>query len=823
NPGRPIPFRIQQLTGITSRDVANAPTLREVVRPLLRFVGDYPIVGHYIGFDLAFLRAQRLLTRNVGIDTFELASILLPDQPRYSLSKLAERFNLELKDAHRALDDARASAELFNALLKYGSQLPIAVLTEINRLATHSNWPLREVFLEMERRASRHAFIHHATHHPSSEPEDSLFADLPVGDLYRQPPLHPRDNPEPLDTEELAQMLEEHGAFSQAFPGFEYRPPQIEMLRAVTEAFNNAQHLMVEAGTGTGKSLAYLLPAVHYAVKNGTRVVISTNTINLQDQLYNKDIPDLKRALAQTGDPAAGFRAALLKGRSNYLCPRRFAALAARDDLSPEEISVLARILVWLPRTKTGDRAELFLPSAQQQAIWNRVATDQEMCTMEHCPYERKGRCFFYQARRQAERAHVVVINHALLLSDIATERRVLPEYRHLIIDEAHHLEEATTRQLGFEADRNHLAMLLTEIHPRGGGHGLLADLRAALHFLPKEIRALLEDYTRRLEREAEQCYLRLDEFFDTLRAFLDVHLPQQQSLYDQRLRLTYALRTQPAWANVEMAWDNVARRLHLLGEGLLRLRQSLTEAQGIDLSRLEEVLEDIGGAGNRLLTAYQQMHALIAEPSDNGIYWIQVNPRTDHITLHAVPLYVGPLVREHILYPNDTVIMTSATLTTAGSFDYIQERLEAQEMETLSVGSPFDFESAVLLYLPTDMPEPNHPTYQTAVERTLAALAQATEGRLLALFTSYRQLYRTAEAIGPQLMEQGITVYQQGDSGSRQQLLENFRTTERAVLFGTRSFWEGVDVVGEALSCLAIVRLPFDVPFDPIFAARAE
>lgn len=825
HPGRPLPLKIQQLSGVTDADLKGAPELSQVLPHLLRFVGDHPLVGHNIVADLNFLRARGRFPSNPLVDTFELASILLPRQSRYDLGSLAEALGIPVAVRHRALEDAQTTRSLFLALLEVGERLPLSTLKEINRLAAPGRWPLKEIFLELERRAkSLGAGARRSV--PVGEEAGPLFMASPD-----ERPLRPRDPPEPLDVDELAALLEPGGALARALPGYEHRPPQVEMLRAVARAFNNGEHLLVEAGTGTGKSVAYLIPAIFYALRNETRVVVSTNTINLQDQLYHKDLPLLQKVLGLAEGKAeteAGFKVALVKGRNNYLCPRRLKALqAAARDLSPEEVRVLAKILVWLPTTTTGDQSELFLPSEQDRAVWAKVAVDAEACSAERCAEEQKGRCFFYRVRRQAERAHIIIVNHALLLADVATENRVLPEYKHLIIDEAHHLEEATTQQLSFAADGSSVGALLATLSPSNPsqGGGLLSNvLTHCKPALPPETFTLVGDLVARLHHEVEQVNLRLSSFFDEVGEFVRNHPEVSQAEgYDLRMRILPATRSQPGWSQVEVAWDNAALFLRRLSEGVERLRDLLNDLEIYDIPDLPDLLADLNGVSRQLTVLQEQVSAMIAKPSPQMIYWVEVGNRQQRVSLHAAPLHVGPLVEEHLWNKKDTVILTSATLRTAGSFDFIRSRLNAREARAITVGSPFDYEASTLLYIPTDMPEPNTPGYQQAVERTLISLCKATRGRTLVLFTSHNQLRRTAQAIAPLLADEDIVVYEQGDGSSRRQLLENFRTTPRSVLLGTRSFWEGIDVVGEALSCLVIVRLPFAVPTDPIFAARAE
>jgi ATP-dependent DNA helicase DinG len=355
------------------------------------------------------------------------------------------------------------------------------------------------------------------------------------------------------------------------------------------------------------------------------------------------------------------------------------------------------------------------------------------------------------------------------------------------------------------------------------GYTGFLGDVQARCRgVIPPKDWAVLEDHVHQLQHQVKAALTNVYAFFNVLGDFLREQSPRRGD-YDQRLRLTSGLRVQPAWSDVEITWDNLSSQLHPIIDGLERLCGGLGELEGYDITDLEGMVQDCMGYLTRLHEVREQINACIAEPSPLAIYWASVSARDERVTLHAAPLHVGNLVQKHLFHPKESVILTSATLTTDNTFDFIRERLAAWDADELAVGSPFDFKSSTLLYLPLDIPEPNQPYYQKTVEQTLIALCRATEGRSLILFTSYYQLRSTARAINQPLADDGIAVYQQGSGVSRVQLLENFRTTPRSVLMGTRSFWEGVDVVGPALSVLVIARLPFSVPDDPIFAARSE
>ncbi len=818
NPGRGIPPFITELTGITDLDVAGAPPARRVLRDLTTFVGRDTVIGHNVQFDLGFLARHGVLTSNPSIDTFELAGILVPHAGRYSLAHLVDELGIDLPPQnHRALDDARMAMALFNALMGRAAQLPSDMLQEIVRLGEAMRWPAAAFFRDGLQMKARHGFSGgigaQLAARRGGDAAGPLFLQEELAD-----PLVPRDEPLLLDETQLRGWLAAGGPLARELPGYEPRPQQEEMMAAVAQAFNAGHHLLVEAGTGTGKSMAYLIPSLAWAVSNDQRVVVSTNTINLQEQLVEKDLPALASALPLE------FRAALLKGRSHYLCRRQFQLLRQRGPSTDEEIRVLAKILLWLPNTLDGDGDGIFLPTPGERGVWRTISAENELCDPQNCPFYRDEGCFFYRARARAEGAHVLVINHALLLADMASENRVLPEYAMLVIDEAHHLERAATDALRFNVERQQVQFLIeTLVVDRPHLPSLVEEVMGVTERLPRKAIDIFREYLGRIEDAAGRTRLQMLEFFDAVAEFLEAHKTGGEDAYAIRLRLTQSLRTQPGWDDVEIAWDQTAPSLHALVDGLNRLSQALEEIAAVDSGDWEIPRLRVSGALRQLGEVESQLHHMIAEPEANGIYWLESERNSGLLTLNSVPLKVGPLIRKQIFDKNRSVIMTSATLRVAGTFDYMRERLEATDADELTVGSPFDYGSSALLYLITDVPEPGQPGHQKAVERTLQSLFQATQGRGMALFTAYSQLQATAQAITGPLSRQQITVYTQGTGSSRAQLLENFRRGNRAVLLGTRSFWEGVDVAGDALSCLAIVKLPFDVPNDPVVAARAE
>lgn len=809
DPGRDIPPFITQLTGITQAMLKKAPSLQTLRSQVRRLLGERVVVGHNVAFDMGFLEAAGLGLGQHRLDTITLASILLPAAGRYSLDALSQYLQLPNPRGyqdHRALGDARRTVDLFLALYQRAAALDFHLLSEIVAAGRQLGWPETVFFDDALRQAGREAF---------GKPGR-------INQLFNPPKLeghtlNPRDDLEQIDVQMIGRMLRPGGNFSRAFPAYEYRPQQVQMVTAVAQSFNDSQHLIVEAGTGTGKSVGYLLPAAFWATQNERRVVVSTATINLQDQLIHKDIPALTRLLPFE------IRATVLKGKRNYLCTRLFQEMRHRGPANADEIALFARILVWLPTSKTGDANEISLRTNGERLAWDRLSAENEGCKRDVCT---EAQCPMHIARRQAELSHILIVNHALLLADVSVENRLLPSFKELVIDEAHHLEAAITDALSFRADKRFIEALLDELaKPRAG---LIADLQnQAQTQLPAPISRLIEGQINQLRGVSQQTSGRVEEFFTTLDFYLQDRL-NPRSQFAEQIRLLPAGRDEPAWSQVVRAWNNLDSHFEALGDGLGRLVGGLEDIlESYGLENGDDLMLALSSLARTLEETRRNLNFLITEPQTGQIYWLE--SFKGRISLHSAPLHVGPLVEKHIFEDKDAVILTSATLRTAGrdgygdvSFAYLRERLHASNSGELAVGSPFDYKQNTLLYLVSDMPEPNQPGYQRYVEEAIVAVAKTLGGRTMVLFTAYGQLSATGRAIANDLAEAGITLLAQNEGGSRQQLLEQFKTTP-AVLLGTKSFWEGVDVPGKALQAVIIAKLPFDVPSDPIFAARSE
>ncbi|MEX0784550.1 MAG: helicase C-terminal domain-containing protein [Dehalococcoidia bacterium] len=797
NPGREIPLFIEQLTGVTNEAVRGAPKLGSVAGELLQFIGEGPVVGQNVGFDLACLRREGLKLEAPAIDTASFSRILLPEREnvrdKRGLMGLAAALGVEAGVHHRALPDAQTAAAIFVALLRRAGEIPSVTRLQLARLVSLSEPVLAGLIAGEE------------------------WEDLPPGERELPtvrpapalPSLNKREQPLAIPREDLDRVF---AAAPAVFERFEERQEQRDMAEAVRDAML-AGHWLIEAGTGVGKSLAYLIPAALHALKNGERVVISTNTINLQEQLLKKDIPALKQILKEAGiiEKEDDLRAALLKGRGNYLCLRRWTASYGQYMADPDFASLAASMLLWLPKTDTGDRSELSLDH-QDYLTWARFSAADTDCLARPNRFVRGGQCFLARARRGAETAHLVIVNHALLLADIASGGSALPGYEHLILDEAHNLEDTATKQFGGSASRRTVSEALEGIHrPRGRDHreGGVATL---LKTFPEG--GALQMAGVALESAVDRAQ--------------DVNLPLFEALAletprtgeDERLLVDRSTRARPSWTNVENTWSKLDLALKDIWSRAAAAMQAVKGDAPVE--EPDALAGEIETAARKVEDMRLLLSQLVNTQDDARIVWI-ARERDRTGSINAAPLNVGPTLWEQLFSKKRSVVATSATLSAAGDMTFAARSLGLEKPRTLQLGSPYDYQRSTLLAAFTDIPEPSSPEWPEAVAGAVTKLVTASEGRALVLFTSHASLQAVDRLARKEIEEAGIAVLSQGVDGTPRQLIDQLVANPKTVVLGTSSFWEGVDVRGSALSMLIICRLPFAVPTDPVQRARAE
>src|SRR5438477_3284828 len=564
------------------------------------------------------------------------------------------------------------------------------------------------------------------------------------------------------------------GLIAKAHPEYEHRPGQIDMAEAVLRAFEQKHHLIVEAGTGTGKTLAYLVPAIAAACGSGARIVISTGTKNLQEQLMDKDIPFLQETLP------AKFRAAVMKGRNNYACLHRIKGAESTPFLDGlDQIDQFDEVFRWATQTETGDRAELSnLP--ENLPFWRHIDARSDTCLGQKCPdYEP---CFLTRMRQRAMDADVIVVNHHLFFADLALRNgaygAVLPDYAAVILDEAHQIEDVASEYFG-----------------TGVSNYQLDDLLRDLSYLK------IED--REVEKELTRISSRIQRFAD----LFWVSFREGRGL-DGRFALTPRGRNPTVREGAELDEEQAGTPAYpALDNALNRLETAI------------DILKDAPAEAESILRRTRQLrfdlNFIVKAADKQFVYWLERRGRG--VFLRASPIDVSGLLQDKLFEKVPTVVLTSATLSSGGNFRFIRERLGLDVGEEMIAESIFDFENQAVLYLPAQMPDPRSPQWGAAAAEQVIKIVNATEGRAFVLSTSNAGMNEMFERVASQV---DYPCFVQG-SAAKGELLKRFRQTPNAVLFATSSFWQGVDVRGEQLSCVVIDKLPFAVPSDPIIAAR--
>ncbi|RMF44841.1 MAG: helicase [Planctomycetota bacterium] len=609
--------------------------------------------------------------------------------------------------------------------------------------------------------------------------------------------LAQRETAVPID---ILSILGPQGSLARRVPNYEVRPQQLQLAEAVASALNDRAHLVAEAGTGVGKSFAYLVPAILHATESQSdhasdeggqeetesrsrRIVVSTHTISLQEQLINKDLPLLNAVIPRE------FTSVLVKGRGNYLSRRRFEMARSRATalLADEESAQLEKMRSWVAATTDGSLSSL--PFRPLPAVWEEVSSDNVNCLGRKCQYY--DQCFYYRARRRIHGAQILVVNHALFFTDLAVRAEsggfgILPDYDAAILDECHTIESVASSHLGIKVTNGQLQYTLNRLYNPYRERGL---------FVALEMRRACE-LVSRAHHLVDQLVFDLDAWMGT-------------EPHTRRVR-------EP---------EIVPNMLSPTLDQIRSLVENMADASE-DASRRQELL----GTASRLEALSGNLNAWFKQADDNLVYWLERVPtrRGDlRMEMHAAPIDVSEAIRTRLLQATPSVVMVSATVSTgrSGGFEFFQSRVGATGSRTIQLGSPFDYRRQAELILVDDMPDPStdRQRYEAMLPKMLQRYLLRTSGRAFVLFTSYALLRKTAAAMQRWFADQNMALYSQADGTPRSQLLEQFKAQPRGALFGTDSFWQGVDVPGEALGNVIITKLPFSVPDHPLLQARLE
>ncbi len=810
-PNAKVPTFIKALTHISSEDLKNAPDIKAVLPKLLEFIGDSVIVGQNIAFDLGFIdenliRMGKFPIRNQRWDTAEIGRVYLPFINNHKLGTMCREFYIVLDNAHRADADAVATGELLchlshhiydhYSLVLNARLLDLAKQAKLEDSLYHYLYKL----VEFQR--------HYALIGKKPEPPENKLVNV----IDHQIPGN--------GVADIENVFGPSGIFSQRFENYEFRSGQLEMAKHIALAFEQEHHLAVEAGTGVGKSFAYLVPAMQYGLDKRTKVLISTNTKNLQEQLFFKDIPALRKIIP------IPFKACLVKGRDNYICERRWNELLSDQSkgYTDYEAHALLYLVVWKQLTHTGDISEnSSFDRSRFSFVWRKVCSDRYLCGGRRCPLNKS--CYLMKLRKDIEDASIVVANHSLLLADMQTDNQSLGEYSYLVVDEAHNLMASAARLLGFElgyVDLNSLLQQLGSSHRRQHT-GFLSQLNRAVEksLCPDAVKTQMSSLVKNVEKNIEFLRKPLQDMFNEAgRIVLQadsfgkcrIKTQGQYPALDEKL------------LSVRNTWKSLVKDLTAISNVLSTIKTGV-------LAQYENYVESLSSFGARMSEIEQSMMILLDPDLDNYALWLE-NNGGDRNTPSAVICYAPVEVGEHlnrILYKNvRSIVFTSATLALRGSFKFFKGQsglnlVEDGKLVEEIVDSPFDYDKQSRLMISSFLPEPKDRFFGNQALACLEQIVTSVNIGTMVLFTSYKDLNQVFEHLSDVLYQNNRSFFAQGKGSSRSSILSEFKQVDNAVLLGTSSFWEGVDIQGKSLSLLILYKLPFMVPSEPVVEAYID
>ncbi len=643
-----------------------------------------------------------------------------------------------------------------------------------------------------------------------------------------------RNKIQQLNLDELSELLAPGGEIEKKLPHYEFRAQQLEMMKKICDAFNNNKIAVIEAGTGVGKTIAYLLPAIMWAVNNEERCVISTNTINLQEQLIKKDIPFLQSVID------VKFKAVLVKGRHNYICLRKVEEHErdAEFMIEIDEAEELRTLILWSKKTKDGSKSDLnFIPRLQ---VWEKLNAESDTCMRSKCQHYKI--CFVNKARREANEAQILIVNHHLLFSDLAVrvsggDVAVLPAYHRLIFDEAHHIEDVATNYLGAGVTRWGIVRMLRRLY-RGQEEkeikGYLPLLKAKLRDLRnKKLAEIIRILDTEIIPQVGILENLMNEFMDAIYQIL--YRPEMNAFGEIKRRITRDLKANDMWEIVlnekcsEFLYQIKVFSMRVVN--VLEVLENLKIKMKVDLHTL---IFDIKAQTERLRGVATIIDQVLFQDDEEHIRWLELKPRPtgNIVRLKISPLKIDEILKTMVYDKYDTVIMTSATLTVSGirdwnEFDYFAQRvglvlIDENRLVVLKLPAPFDYKKQMIIGIPLDIPAADETNFGEALYEVILKSIIISQGRAFVLFTSYGLLNLIHSKLSTVLLNLGIMTLKQGTE-NRHQLLEKFKNDKTSVLLATDSFWEGVDVQGDALESVIITKLPFQVPTEPVIEARIE
>ncbi len=808
-----LPKYIEILTHITAHDLKNAPRVGEALEDFLPFVEGAVLVGHNIPFDLDFLnanliRCDKLHLPNPWWDTSDLARIYLPFTFDHKLSTMTDHFAIPLVNAHRAIDDAEATGHLMCRLIEY----------VVKHFPLMLNARILDIFRQAKRDGALDQALRIITEHQRKFSLVGIKSDM----------LPPHDSnviehktPEP-DHSTIDHIFGTDGCFDRKFDKYETRLGQIEMSIRTEAAFLKNEILVVEAGTGVGKSFAYLVPAMRFTNHSRKKIIVSTNTKNLQEQLFYKDLPQLKEIFAMP------FKAVLVKGRENYICERRWQEVMHEQlrGLTTYEAEALLYLIIWKQLTATGDISEnTSFDTRRFSIVWRRLFSDRYMCLNRKCAHF--NHCYVMTLRKHTENASLVVTNHSLLLSDLKSENATLGNYEHLIVDEAHNLTHSASRLLGFDlgyADLTNLYNQLCYSHKHKHS-GFIKQLMTTID--KSMVTASVKEHISLLTKSIEKLVEDLRK--PTLDLFSIAYAMCEQGGSFGKMRIK-------SIAQGADELQDLLKVIILKFKDMLKDLTALSNVMNSQNSKLIAQYDILTEGSEGFVLRAKDMEGMLLTLLDpdleNYALWIENNPNPER-NIPASSLCYAPIeVNNHLkklLYDRvPTIVFTSATLALRGSFKYFLAQsglnlvTDRQVVEVIAE-SPFDFDRQSRLVVASYLPQQQDKFFLNQALSSIQQVLTATNVGTMALFTSYKDLNAAFDFLADSMHQNQRPLLAQGKGSGRSAILKEFKRLGNAVLLGTNSFWEGIDVQGESLSLLILFRLPFQVPSEPVVEAYID
>lgn len=820
NPGHDISQEIENLTGITNEMLTGKDVFADYADEVLEFIGALPIVGHNLSFDMAFLKNEMRRCgktdkfTNTLYDTLLLSRAFYFYLPNHKLGTVAEYCGFSADGSHRAEVDTYNTGRIFLRLIDETMLYDAETFQTITRILKNTSTPNKQLFKNLLERAKHDKTL--------------LTRKKPKIDWVGKTNISGKKNDDfvlDIQEEDIApQFFDEEGKIAEALENYEPRPQQIKMAEIVYRTIEKQKFSMIEAGTGVGKSLAYLVPSVIQLNKkqddeNPKRVVVATNTKNLQEQIFYKEIPFIQKQMKLP------FKAVLLKGRNNYICLTRWKTLLAelQGRVKADMRAALVPIVVWLKHTKTGDIYENSgFNISGNWWLWKEICSEPGYCTTDRC--KKNDGCYLGRIRRHAAISDMVIVNHSLLFADAASENSIIPGYTDLVVDEAHNIEKNAYTFFAISVNYNRIAYMLSDLEKPGSAKvGYIKDIEVLCTQLKQEHN--IATYLDSLRTEVENLREISEEYFDKIAKGKFKSIPDTEKMYGIKKRY------KDFFGEFEGMEELTGEFLDALDKLSKELSQTVTKVDSIVKDRAElfdQTKTNLKNMISEIMELKMALDILTQSNDADMIFWYEMDKKGSgkSVELSCTPLNISEKLYDSIYDKVNSVILTSATLKISNSFEYFKNRVgvtyfERSDVATVSVGSPYDYDKQMefIVYTPY---QGGFNSYKSNAE-LIINLAKEVEKGILFLFTSYTSLKKVYNSVYSEFKKMGIKLLAQGTGTSRTALLEQFKAEKKSVLFGTDSFWEGVDVRGEALQVLIIEKIPFAVPSEPIVEANNE